>query len=143
MQELEEISDWVRTQAVPRLVTGTEPPSPELPTRYDIAVGHIDERGAMSAASTMSAADRHKQRLGAATVRIDMVETLGHMDGSPSAEKIAAWLASLTDEEVLERMSHLKPTHTYDPDIVLRNFEVLKGMRDDALAFGVDEAAGD
>ena len=72
-----------------------------------------------------------------------MVETLGQMDGSPSAEQVAAWLASLTDEEVLERMSRLKPTHTYDPDIVLRNMEVLEGMRDDALAFGADEAAGD
>lgn len=143
MQELEEISHWVRTQAVPRLVTGAEPPRPELPTRYDIAVGHVDERLAISAGSTTSAADRHKQRLGAASVRIDMVETLGQMDGSPSAEQVAAWLASLTDEEVLERMSRLKPTHNYDPDIVLRNMEVLEGMRDDALAFGADEAAGD
>lgn len=44
---------------------------------------------------------------------------------------------------MLARMSQLKPTHTYDPDIVLRNFEVLKGMRDDAAAFEADEAAGD
>jgi hypothetical protein len=142
MQEVEEISDWVRTQAVPRLVTGTEPPKPELPTRYEIAVGHINERGAMSAGSTTSAADRHRQRLAAASVRIDMVETLGQMDGSPSAEQIAAWLTSLTDEEVLRRMSHLKATHTYDADIVLRNFEFLKRMRDDAVAFGADAAAG-
>lgn len=127
MHELEEISDWVRTQAVPRLVTGMEPPSPELPTRYEIAVGHVDERRAISAGSTMSAADRHKQRLGAATVRIDMVDMLGQMDGSPSAEQIAAWLDHLTDEEVLERMSRLKPTHTYNPDIVLRNFEGSEG----------------
>lgn len=143
MQELEEIFDWVRTQAVPRLVTGTEPPKPELPTRYEITVGHIDERGAMSAGSTTSAADRHRQRMGAASVRIDMVETLGQMDGSPSAEQIAAWLTSLTDEEVLQRMAQLKPTHTYDPDIVLRNFEVLKSMRNDAVAFGADRTAGD
>ena len=143
MQELEEISHWVRTQAVPRLVTGMEPPRPELPTRYEIAVGHVDERRAISAGSTTSAADRHKQRLGAASARIDMVDTLGQMDGSPSAEQIAAWLDHLTDEEVLERMSRLKMTHTYDPDIVLRNFEVLKGMRDDAVAFGAKMAAGD
>lgn len=142
MQELEEISDWIRTQAVPRLVTGTEPPKPELPTRYEITVGHTDERGAMSAGSTTSAADRHRQRLGAASVRIDMVETLGQMDGSPSAEQIAAWLTSLTDEEVLQRMAQLKPTHTYDPDTVLHNFEVLKRMRDDAVAFGADETPG-
>lgn len=144
MRELEEISHWVRTQAVPRLVTGAEPPMPELPTRYNIAVGHRDERGAISAGSTMSAADRHNQRLGAATVRIDMVDTLAQMGGgSPSAEHVAAWLASLTDEEVLERMSRLELTHAYDPDIVLRNYEVLKGMRHDALRFGANQAASD
>lgn len=135
MQELEEISHWVRTQAVPRLVTGNEPPRPELPTQYDISVGHIDERHAISAGASVSAADRHKQRLVAASVRIDMVDTLGHMDGAPSAEQIAAWLNQLTDEEVLERVSRLRATHTYDADIMLRNFEVLEGMRDDAAAF--------
>ncbi len=61
------------------------------------------------------------------------------MDGSPGAERIAAWLDHLTDEELLEWMSRLKPTHTYNPDIMLRNFEVLKGMRDEAVAFGADE----
>ena len=72
-----------------------------------------------------------------------MVDTLGQMDGSPSAKQIAAWLGHLTDEDVLDRMSQLKPTHTYNPDIVMRNFEVLKAMRDEAVAFGADEAAGD
>lgn len=28
MTELEEISHWVRTQAMPRLITGAEPPTP-------------------------------------------------------------------------------------------------------------------
>jgi hypothetical protein len=142
MQELEEISRWVRTQAVPRLVTGMEPPWPELPTRYDIAVGHVDERRAISAGSNMSASDRHTQRLGAASVRVDMVDTLAQMDSSPSAEQVAAWLDHLTDEEVLERMSRLEPTHTYNPAITRRNLEVLKGMRGEAVAFGADEAAG-
>lgn len=143
MHELEEISHWIRTQAVPRLVTGTEPPMLKLPTRYDIAVGHVDERRAISEGSSTSAADRHKQRLGAASARIDMVDTLGQMDGSPSAKQIAAWLDHLTDEELLERMSRFQITHTYDADIMLRNVEILKGMRDDAVAFGAEEAAGD
>ena len=42
---------WVRTQAVPRLVTGMEPPEPALPTRYEIAVGYEDEYRAMAAGS--------------------------------------------------------------------------------------------
>ena len=143
MQEVEEISHWVRTQAVPRLVTGADPPKPELPTRYDIAVGHVDERRAISMGTTLSAGDRHKQRLGAASVRMDMADTLGQLDGSPSAEQIAAWLDHLTDEEVLQRIARLKLTHTYDPDIVLDNFKILQGMRDEAVAFGEDGARED
>lgn len=138
MQELDEISHWVRTQAVPRLVTGMEPPEPALPTRYEIAVGHENERRAMSAGSTTSAAERHKQRLGAASVRADLADTISQMDGSPSARQITAWLAQLTDEEVLDRMAQLKATHTYDPGVMLRNVEVLEGLRDEALGFARD-----
>ena len=58
------------------------------------------------------------ERLGAASVRIDLVEVIGQMDGSPSDQQIAAWLAQLTDEEVLDRMSRLKRIHTYDPGVV-------------------------
>ncbi|MEU5726751.1 hypothetical protein ABZ783_33740 [Micromonospora sp. NPDC047738] len=135
MQELDEISHWVRTQAVPRLVTGTEPPEPALPTRYEIAVGHQDERRAMSMGSTTSAADRQIQRLGAAVVRTDLVDLIDQVDGSPSDQQIAAWLAQLTDEEVLDRMSRLTVTHTYDPGVMLHNVEVLEGLRDEALGF--------
>src|SRR5690606_23354978 len=56
MKELGELATWVRTQAVPRLITGIEPPSPVLPARYEISVGHEDERGALSRGSSTSAA---------------------------------------------------------------------------------------
>lgn len=72
-----------------------------------------------------------------------MVDTLSQMDGSLSVEQIAAWLDHLPDGEVLERMSRLKPTRIHNPDIVLRNFEVLARMRDEAVAFGTDEGVGD
>jgi hypothetical protein len=135
IQELDEISHWVRTQAVPRLVTGTEPPEPVLPARYEIAVGHADERMAMATGSATSAADRYRQRLGAAAARVDLVDIIRQMDGSPSAQTIAAWLAHLADEEVLDRMSRLQASHTYDSAVVLRNVEVLEGLRNEALAF--------
>ncbi len=140
MTELDEISRWVRTQAVPRLITGAEPPEPGLPTRYEISIGHDDERGAIAAGSSQSAPERHQQRLGAAFVRIDLVDTLDQMDGSPGAERISTWLAHLSDEDVLERMSRLKPTHSYDPAIIRRHFEILEGLRDEARAFGGDNA---
>lgn len=139
MQELDEISHWVRTQAVPRLLTGAEPPEPGLPTRYEIAVGHQDERRAMSTGSTTSAADRHNRRLVAASARRDLVDLIGQMTGSPSDQQIAAWLTQLTDEEVLDRASRLKATHTHDPRVLLHNVEVLERLRDEALGFGRDE----
>ncbi|MEO7269475.1 MAG: hypothetical protein ABIW49_09765 [Knoellia sp.] len=94
------------------------------------------------AGSTISAADRHKQRVGAASVRIDMADTLGQMDGSPGAEPVAAWLNHLSDEEALERVSRLTPTHTHSPEIMRRNFEVLKRLCDEAVTFGAIEPAG-
>lgn len=135
MQELDEISDWVRTQAVPRLVTGGEPPEPALPARYEIAAGHQDERSAISAGTMSSALDRHKQRLGAASVRSDLVDLLRRLDGPLCHSQIAAWLGSLTDEQVLDRMSGIKATHTYDPATVVHNVEILKGLRDEAARF--------
>ncbi|MFJ4228416.1 hypothetical protein ACIPYV_12720 [Paenarthrobacter nicotinovorans] len=136
MQELDEIAHWVRMQAVPRLITGTEPPEPALPTRYEIAVAHGDERRAISVGSATSAGERHKQRLVAASARVDLVDMIGQMDGSPSSPQIAAWLAQLNDEEVLERMSRLQVTYDYAPNLVLQNFEVLKGWQNEALRFG-------
>jgi hypothetical protein len=35
-------------------------------------------------------------------------------------------------------MARLKVTHTYDPDVMLRNFEVLEGLRNEALEFARD-----
>lgn len=135
MQELDEIAHWVRTQAVPRLITGTEGLKPVLPTRYEIDVGHADERRAISTGSTTSAAERHTRCLMAASVRDDLVDLIGNMHGSPSGRQIATWLAQLSDEEVLERISRLQATLTYDPDAMLRNFEVMKGLQDEALRF--------
>lgn len=141
VQELDEIAYWVRTQAIPRLVTGAEPREPALPTRYEIAVGHDDERRAIAAGSTTSAADRHRQRLSAASVRGDLVDTICRVKGAPSAEQITAWLTHLSDEEVLDRMSRLQATDTYDPDVavVRRNLDVLSSLRDEALAFRHDQ----
>lgn len=135
MRELDELATWVRTQAIPRLITGAEPPSPALPCRYEITVGHDDERGALTSGVTTSAAQLHNDRLGAEIVRRDMVETLAQMEDAPSAEQIAAWLDSLSDQEVLARMRELKMTQTYEPEIVLSNYAKLEAMRDDARRF--------
>ena len=135
MTEVAEIADWVRTQAVPRLVTGAEPIEPALPAHYEIAVGHEDERRALIDGSMVTSQMRYKDRLGAASARMDIPEWLSQMDGSPEASQIAQWLDQLTDTEVLERMRRLTPSFDCDPDTMLRNVEVLEGLRDEAAAF--------
>jgi hypothetical protein len=140
MTELDEISHWIRTQAVPRLITGTEPPQPVLPTHYDISVGHEDERGAIAAGSVTTAAERHQQRLSAAFIRIDLVDTIAQMDRAPGSDQISAWLAHLTDDEVLERMSRLSTADVHESDVIIRNLEALARIRDEALDFGKDNA---
>ena len=64
-----------------------------------------------------------------------MVETIGQMAGAPSRQQIGAWLASLSDQQVIDRMSQLKRTDTYEPDIMWHNMSVFEGMRDDASRF--------
>ncbi|WP_309050601.1 hypothetical protein [Streptomyces sp.] len=139
MTELDEISWWVRTQAVPRLIAGGDPPEPALPTRYDISVGQQDERAAIAAGSMISAAERHEQRLGAANARPGLVDLIGRIEGTPSDADITAWVEQLTDEEVLERMSRLKMTVTYEPEVMLRNTEVVAGLREEVLRFASDD----
>lgn len=144
IKELDEISGWVRTQAVPRLITGTEPPEPPLPARYEITVGHEDEREAMSMGSRTTAVDRYQLRLGAASARIDLADLISRNDGSPDRGQLVAWLEQLTDEEVMERVGRLGAAFNYEADIVLRNIDVLDGLRDEALAFGPEtQTAGE
>ncbi|MGW6771940.1 hypothetical protein ACWGBX_16175 [Streptomyces sp. NPDC055037] len=139
MTELEEISWWVRTQAVPRLITGGDLPEPALPARYDISVGQEDERAAIAAGSMISAPKRHKQRLDAANARGALVDLIGQIKGAPSVSGITAWAEHLTDEEVLERMSRLRTTFTYQPETLLRNADVLAALLDEVLNFAFDD----
>ncbi|WP_218829799.1 hypothetical protein [Rhodococcus sp. 05-2254-1] len=135
MKELDELATWVRTQAVPRLITGTEPPAPPLPARYEISVGRVDERSALPSGVATSAAQLHSDRLGAATARLDMVETIVRMDDAPSAAHVSAWLESLPDQKLLARIRELRAPATNEPEIMLSNFAVLERMRDDARRF--------
>lgn len=135
LNELDEIATWVRTQAVPRLITGADPPTPTLPTRYAISVEHEDERHAIAAGSTTSAATRHAQRLGAASSRIDLIELLGSMGCSVDSAQIEAWLAQIPDHEVIERVSRLQATDGKDHATMQHNLRVLEQLRTEAVGF--------
>ncbi|MGP5626279.1 hypothetical protein [Brachybacterium alimentarium] len=135
MNELGEIAAWVRTQAIPRLITGTDPPQPEIPAWHEISQGHPDLRGALSEGSRIPAYDRNRDRLSAATVRADMTGTIADMPDAPTFADVRAWLESLPDTDVLTRMRELVPSFDHDPDDMLHNWDVLLRMRDDAVAF--------
>ncbi|GAA1719555.1 hypothetical protein GCM10009793_15910 [Brachybacterium phenoliresistens] len=60
-----------------------------------------------------------------AYVRIEFVETLDQMDRSPGADQIAAWLAQLSEEEVLERMSRFRASFSRDAEVMLHTSEAL------------------
>lgn len=129
MHELDEIFQWVRTQAVPRLITGSEPLHPALPTRYEIALGHENERQAMADGSARSALDRYSQRSGAAFARIDLAYLIGQMPGAPSSHRVAAWLNHLPDEVVVDRVERLRPADGQ------RNLKAMEGLRLEASEF--------
>lgn len=133
--ELKELSEWVRLQAVPRIITGEAPPMFSLPAWYEIASGHMEERLALSEGVADSATDRYRERLTAATLRSSMAETLSRMDSAPSLEETRAWFASLSDREVIDRMRQLNPNSYGDVTTVLNNVAVLETMRDDARRF--------
>lgn len=135
LNELEELATWVRTQAVPRLINGEQLPSLPLPVSYDIAIGHDDERVALSSGTMQSAAQRHQERLQAATVRQNMSEALASMPYAPRIEQITAWFESLDDCDVLAKMARLKLTPSYEERIVLGNVAVMEELRDDARRF--------
>lgn len=127
MQELEEISRWVRPKALPRLITGAEPPTTSNPRRYKIGVGHEDERTAVHAGTWTTAGERFTQRLTAASERIDLSEMIGNLEDSLSAQHVEGWLDHLMDEDVLERVGRLQLNFNYDLDIMLRYIESYEG----------------
>lgn len=135
MNELGEIAAWVRMQAVPRLITGTDPPSPAIPAWHDISHGYPDASTVVASGTLVAAYERNKERMGAAFAREDIAGTIAAIDGAPPLSEVSAWLESLSDSDFLARMKQIVPSFDHDPDDVLHNWRVLQGMSADAAAF--------
>lgn len=108
MHELRDLAEWVRKQAVPRLVTGGDPPADELPANFDISVGHDNERRAIGEGTHTTAYERQLVRLKAASARPSLVEFVGMAPGSPDQDLIIRWAEQLTDEQAIERVERLE-----------------------------------
>ena len=89
----------------------------------------------MATGTASSAFDRSNNRLQAAAVRLGMASTIAAMPNAPTTADVRAWLDSLPDSQVLDRMSELVPSLDHAPDDVLHNWGILERMRDDAVAF--------
>ncbi|WP_197034743.1 hypothetical protein [Glycomyces sp. NRRL B-16210] len=129
MQELDEIFQWVRIQALPRLITGIDPPQPPLPARFEIAVGHNDERQAVAAGPATSATERYSQRKDAVWAHKELTHLIGQMRGAPGGQQIAAWIDHLPDKEVVSRVKRLDPTDAQ------RSLRIMNNMREEAASF--------
>lgn len=135
MRELDEIAYWVRTQAVPRLITGGEPPKEPLPIRYEIAVGHTDERRAISLGSQVTATERNKRRLGAASARGSLADLVLSLPDAPDRLGVESWLDSLADDEILERVSRPKAASSCEPGLMQANLAAIQELHDESVRF--------
>lgn len=142
MRELGGIGDWVRRQAIPRLVTGSSAEGDPLPARYDISFPHNDERAAIVSGRMESAGKLAALRLQAEGIRQDMPALLCRTDrelrGSDAdlrAEEVALWAAQVPDKGILDRWSTFGRGDDSDPEAILLRWDVLCALRDEAAEF--------
>jgi hypothetical protein len=103
MRELAYIEEWVRMVAVPHLILGVHDVDP-LPPQLDTTAVYEDVRAALAAAGQVSAAQRLSRGLQAVLGRDGLVDILQPEDpGAP----VRSFVASLTDDEVLDRLDRL------------------------------------
>lgn len=115
--ELELLEEWVRTIAIPVLVTGTYEVRP-LPPQLDISVGHGDLRGELATAGRTTAVVRARDRIAAVIARAGLVEVLAPSSEGPEARTVRIWLDSLGDEAVVERAVRLGGVRSQPNELV-------------------------
>ncbi|MBP1325059.1 hypothetical protein JOF28_000291 [Leucobacter exalbidus] len=139
MHELDEISSWVRQQAIPRLITGGGASAEELPTHYEISTGHDDESLAIARGSTLTAAQRNKNQMGAAVVRSNLVDLLLPQATGLTIEGITAWLAQVEDVDVIDMITQLKASLSQEPGGTEAAEMLLNELGNRALQFMSDQ----
>jgi hypothetical protein len=113
IKELGGLEDWVRTVAIPVLVTGLRDVD-WLPPELDTTVGHDDVRAALVSAGQVPAMQRLDLRFQAGLGRTSIVEILELYPGAPDKGVLEPWVDKLTDEEVLERLDRVT-RHRHNP----------------------------
>lgn len=127
IHELAWLADWTRTVAIPILVTGSTNVD-DIPPRYDTHRSHEDDRGAIAAGFDVTALQVLDHRRGVAMMRTSLPELLALHSDQPSPA-LAAWVASLDDDAVVERMERLQPATS--AEALMRTWEVASELLDE------------
>ncbi|MDV6289331.1 hypothetical protein [Streptomyces rochei] len=127
--ELELLEQWVRTIAIPILVTGSYEVSP-LPPQLDISVGCADLRAELATAGRTPAVVRARARISAAVARAGLVDVLAPSPEGSEAETLRIWLDSLDDGAVVERAVRLGGVRDQPHELV----EVCRELISEALS---------
>ena len=102
MLEVGEIADWVRTQALPILISG-ETRLPPIPPALDITIAYDNIDAAWLAAGSTPAAKRMQNRISGAQLRETVLIMMVELYGEQSRHPFSAWLDGMDDEAVNEK----------------------------------------
>ncbi len=106
-KEVGMLATWVRTVAIPILVTGEAEAEPPLPPQVDLSKGTKDPREVIRAGGAVPAHQRHLIRMQAHTGRDDLIDTLLLHPAKPDAATMRRWVSGLSDEMVVTRLEEL------------------------------------
>lgn len=140
--ELKLLEEWVRTVAIPVLVTGRHDLSP-LPPPLDITVGHRDIRDALTKAGRTPAVVRSRDRIAAITGRAGLAGFLAFFAEWPEAETVRAWLDLLDDTQVIEHVLHLRTVRGRSRELIEAGSELVNEARRYKEHFGEQSGAGE
>jgi len=112
-----------------------------LTAAFEIVQGHDDERAAIGAGTYATAGERYLRRLGAAIARMSLPDLLAAHPDHPGRGPIDRWVASLHDDEVLDRMSNIQPVRT--EAAALSTLRLFDGMLAEVRALEAEANDGD
>lgn len=107
MHELRQVEEWVRVEAIPRIVLGATDVAPISP-HLDITSGYERYADAHAAAQATAAAERHQIRVAAKGVREDLPGVFQQKLPDIAGDVVDAFVSSLPDAEVIELINRYK-----------------------------------
>lgn len=119
-EELDGLSGWVRTVALPQIILGDEPLPADMPSHFDIRQTQTSVRDAFNAGTTRSALRNLSDRVNAPRAREWLSGLIGQeFPGLPKALR-DGWALSLSDQEVVAHASDFSALQDLPPGEILR-----------------------